>query len=153
MKKTSLSFKEVAPQLEQYSLDISKKSRIELWEGEQNIIAVDEKPAFFYYGEKLIPLLTVLQHTPLLKKITVDPGAIKFIVNGADIMRPGIVHIEEGIIKGGAVMVIDATHHKPLAVGMALFSAEEMQAMKNGKVIKNIHYVGDAIWQRSKEGA
>ena len=133
--------------MQQFTLDISKKNRIEVWEGEMKIIAVDGKPTFFYYEERLVPLLTILQHNPLLKKITVDQGAIKFIVNGADIMRPGIVDIEEGIQKNEAIMIIDAVHKKVLAVGIALFDSKEMQNLSSGKMIKNIHYVGDDVWK------
>ena len=74
-------------------------------------------------------------------------GAIRFVVNGADIMRPGIVEIEAGIKKDDFVAVVDKNNQKPLAVGIALFSSEEMKAMSSGKVIKNIHYVGDELWK------
>ena len=74
-------------------------------------------------------------------------GAVRFVVNGADVMRPGIVEIEDGISKDDLVSVIDKNNRKPLAVGIALFSAEEMKAMSTGKVIKNIHYVGDELWK------
>ena len=74
-------------------------------------------------------------------------GAVKFVVNGADVMRPGIVEIEEGIAKDEFVAVIDKNNKKPLAVGIALFSSEEMKGMNSGKVIKNIHYVGDELWK------
>ena len=89
----------------------------------------------------------MLQERNVLKKITVDMGAVKFVVNGADIMRPGIVEIEEGILKDEFVAVIDKNNQKPLAVGIALFSSEEMKSMTSGKVIKNIHYVGDELWR------
>ncbi len=74
-------------------------------------------------------------------------GAVKFVTSGADIMRPGIVHIDEGITKDDAVAIVDQTHKKPLAVGIALHSSEEMQKVSSGKVVKNIHYVGDWIWK------
>ena len=74
-------------------------------------------------------------------------GAVKFIVNGADIMRPGIVEIEAGILKDELVSIIDKNNQKTLAVGIALFSSAEMKGMSLGKVIKNIHYVGDELWK------
>ena len=73
-------------------------------------------------------------------------GAIKFVVNGADIMRPGITEIQDGIEKDKFVVVIDEKNKKPLAVGLALFNSQEMQTATSGKVIKNIHFVGDEIW-------
>src|SRR3989344_4179592 len=78
---------------------------------------------------------------------TVPSPGIRFVVNGADVMRPGIVEIEAGIAKDEFVTVIDKNNHKPLAVGIELYSSAEMQAMTSGKVIKNIHYVGDELWR------
>ena len=74
-------------------------------------------------------------------------GAVRFVVNGADIMRPGIVEIQAGIEKDDFVAVVDKNNKKPLAVGIALYSSEEMRVMASGKVIKNIHYVGDELWR------
>lgn len=100
--------------------------------------------ALFEYEEKLVPTLkVVLQNPTILPQITVDMGAVKFIVNGADVMRPGITHIPETIQKGDLVVVIDQNNKKPLVVGIALFDAADM---KEGKVIKNIHRIGDDIW-------
>ena len=44
-------------------------------------------------------------------------------------------------------MVDDQTHKKPLCVAKALFSGEELAAMKKGNVLKSLHWAGDDIWQ------
>lgn len=147
MKRTQLRSKEISKELEDYKIEINKKDQVELIEDKHKIILIDKKPAFFYYKDKPVPTLRFLQENNVLKKITVDMGAVKFVVNGADIMRPGIVEIESGIAKDDFVSVIDKNNKKSLAVGIALFNSEEMQAMKTGKVIKNIHYVGDELWK------
>ena len=147
MKRTRLRSKDLNQELEIYKVEISKKDQAELVEDKFKIILVNKKPAFFYYQEKIVPTLKYLQENIILKKITVDMGAVKFVVNGADIMRPGIIEIEAGIAKEEFIVVIDKNNHKPLAVGIALFSSEEMKGMTSGKVIKNIHYVGDELWK------
>ena len=148
MKRTQLRSKDLNKDLEAYKVEISKKDQAELVEDKYKIILVNKKPAFFYYdNDKLVPTLKYLQENDILKKITVDMGAVKFVVNGADIMRPGIVDIEAGIAKDEFIVVIDKNNHKPLAVGIALFGSEEMKGMASGKVIKNIHYVGDELWR------
>ena len=147
MKRTQLRSKDLNKELEAYKVEISKKDQAELVEDKFKIILVNKKPAFFYYQEKIVPTLKYLQENIILKKITVDMGAVKFVVNGADIMRPGIVEIEAGIAKEEFIVVIDKNNHKPLAVGIALFNSEEMKGMASGKVIKNIHYVGDELWK------
>ncbi len=148
MKRLQLRSKEIMSELEGYNLQISKKDHIELLEQEEvRVITINKDIAFFYHEDRLIPALQYLQNHSLLKKVTIDMGAVKFIVNGADVMRPGIVEMEEGITKDDAVVIIDQKNKKPLAVGIALFNTEEMRALPKGKVIKTIHYVGDGVWK------
>ena len=113
---------------------------------DNQFITKDGERLFFYQNKTPIPTLKFLLKQNILKTITVDMGAIKFVTKGADIMRPGITQIEPTIKKDEYVVIIDQTHHKPLAVGIALLNAEEMLAATSGKVIKNIHFIGDEIW-------
>jgi PUA domain protein len=61
-------------------------------------------------------------------------------------MRPGITAIDDGIRKGETILVVDQEHRKPLAVGIAQGSSEELRAMAGGKAVKNLHWVGDKLW-------
>ena len=101
---------------------------------------------FFYKDERLIPTLRLVLEDNFLKKVTVDMGAVKFVISGADVMRPGITKFDEKIQKGEIVAVVDEKNSRPLAVGEMLFSGEEAERMKTGKVVKNLHHVGDGIW-------
>ena len=78
-------------------------------------------------------------------------GAIKYVTNGADIMRPGITEIDSNIKKGDIVVIVDETHDRALAIGKALFSAAEMKARNSGKVVKNLHTIQDTVWEFEKE--
>jgi PUA-domain protein len=147
MKKVRLKAKDAQKLLEKYQVNFSKKDQVELIEDKFKIIVVNKQPAFFDYNNKWIPTLKYLQEHDLLKKITVDMGAIKFVVNGADVMRPGITDIADGIAQEDFIVIVDEQNQKPLAVGIALFSSEKMNGVSSGKVIKNIHYVGDEIWK------
>ena len=73
--------------------------------------------------------------------------AVKFIANGADVMRPGIKEFDN-FKKNQIIIIVDETHQKPLAIGEALVSSEEMKSLDSGKVIKNLHHVGDKIWNQ-----
>ena len=86
-----------------------------------------------------------------IKTITVDMGAIRFVTNGADVMRPGITQIDPSIKKNNIIRIADESHDKTLAVGKALFDADEMQDKKKGKVVKNLHTIKDSVWEFSKE--
>lgn len=114
---------------------------------DDDIIFSQKMPFYYRKNEHIIPTLHLLLKDNFIPTIAVDMGAVKFVVGGADIMRPGIVEIAE-FNKETIVAVVDEKHHKPLCVGFALFSSSEIKLMKTGKVIKNIHYVGDEIWKR-----
>lgn len=113
---------------------------------EKEVLVKDKETLFFYEDNMLIPTLKLVLKENFLPRITVDMGAVKFVTSGADIMRPGIVNIPEGLLNGDIVAVDDETHHKPLAIAKAMFNSEEMKKLEKGKVLKNLHYVGDKIW-------
>ena len=124
-----------------------KKDKVILVEENEKKFIIQDEVLFFYHESALVPSLKLLMKKNLLKQIVVDMGAVKFMVSGADVMRPGIVHIAEDIKKDEFVVIADQTHKKPLCVAQALYSGEEIQTMNKGKVLKNIHYVGDWIWK------
>ncbi len=80
------------------------------------------------------------------KIVKIDRGAIPFIIKGADLMRPGIRFIDDGINKDDIVMVVDEEHNKLLALGFSLFNSEEMKEQKTGKSIKIYHYFNDEFY-------
>jgi len=148
MKQLPLKVKELNKEIEHYGISYHKKDHAVIVEDEKyKLILVNKKPVFFYYQDKIVPTLKLLQEKEVLKTITVDMGAVKFVINGADIMRPGIVEIEDGIKENNFIMIIDVNNKKPLAVGIALLPTEEMRSATGGKVIKNIHFVGDELWR------
>ncbi len=157
MKKIRIKAKELNQLVAHYIVIFSKKDQVELWQDKEKnlkIYAVNNEPAFFHYTyesgiikkKMLLPTLKFLQKQLILKEIVVDMGAIKFVVKGADIMRPGITEIDGEIQEGEAIVIVDETHRKPISVGIAQITGERMQAETCGKVIKNIHYVGDKLW-------
>lgn len=82
--------------------------------------------------------------------VLVDMGAIKFICNGAKIMRPGIIYFSL-FLKSDIVIVKDKEHLKPIAVGLALEDSEKAKTLSRGYIINNLHYVGDKFWELYKE--
>lgn len=125
----------------------SKKDKITIIDMSHTLLVVKDFPLFFYHDGKPVPTLKLLIEQPLLKQVTVDMGAVKFVTSGADVMRPGITELDHKIRKDEFVVVVDETHKKPLAVAKALFSGEEIFKMEKGKVLASLHYVSDAIWK------
>jgi PUA-domain protein len=119
----------------------------------EELIVINEILSFWVTKERYIPCLTLLINPDInfkMKSVTVDKGAIRFVANGADIMRPGITVIDSSIQKNDIIKIQEETHGRPLAVGMAMFDAAEMKSMTKGKVIKTIHYVNDPVWEFAK---
>ena len=101
--------------------------------------------------EGYLPVLTLLLNKQVdLKKIVVDKGAIRFVTNAADVMRPGITYIDPSIKKGDIVVIVDENHDRALAIGKALLNADQMQETKAGKVVKNLHTIQDNVWEFAK---
>src|SRR6056297_3501894 len=97
----------------------------------EELYAVNDVLTFWINDEKIIPLLSYLkEHEDIdWKSVTVDKGAIRFMSKGADVMRPGIIEIDEDIEKEDIVLVKDPIHGKVLSVGEALYDAEVMERM------------------------
>ncbi|MBI4151574.1 DUF1947 domain-containing protein [Candidatus Woesearchaeota archaeon] len=152
MKRMQVRSKEINRELVRYGVEFSKKDSIEIREDSLTLLIVNGKPCFFFHDQQWVPTLHFVQHQlseqrKILKTVVVDMGAIKFLVGGADVMRPGVVKIDPEIVKDEPVVIVDQNNHKPIIVGIALFSGAEMEEAQSGKIIKNIHYVGDAIWK------
>ena len=99
--------------------------------------------------DKLYPVIHERNQEALdrLPAMIVDMGAVPHIVNGADVMRPGIKDFRGEFNEGDFVVVRDERYLRPLAVAIALMGLEECKAMRRGKVAKNIHHVNDRIWK------
>ncbi|MHA1239892.1 MAG: DUF1947 domain-containing protein [Promethearchaeota archaeon] len=131
-----------------------KKARIELIQTDagDTLYAVNNVLKLWKSKDGYIPVLTLLLNKQVdLKKIVVDKGAIRFVTNAADVMRPGITHIEPSIKKGNIVVIVDENHDRALAIGKAMFDAKEMEDKNSGKVVKNLHTIQDNVWKFEKE--
>ncbi len=130
------------------------KSRIEViyTEAGDILYAINNILKLWKSKDGYLPVLTLLLNKQVsLKTIVVDMGAIRFVTNGADVMRPGITKIDSSIKKDEIVRIADESHDKTLAVGKAMFNAQEMESIKKGKVIKNLHTIKDSVWNFAKD--
>ena len=149
MKKTlsKSDIKKLNSRVEEFGIVLGKKTQVEVVDNE--IYYVDGMLALFELDSTLLPTLKFINSNPVsVKKVVVDMGAVKFVVNGADIMRPGIVETDL-FEKNDFVVVVDEKNRKPLSICQALYGSREIDEMNNGKVLKNIHYVGDELWNTS----
>jgi PUA domain protein len=110
---------------------------------------VNSKPIMFKTNE-FLPFLGFTEFIHSAPKITVDMGAIPFVCKGANVMAPGIRHIEGEFSKGDLLVIIDEKYGKPLALGESLLDAPLFRETKSGSVIKTLHYVSDKYWNTAK---
>lgn len=100
-------------------------------------------------GYSYFPFLT---DTEILKKfpyVMVDMGAVKFMCNGANVMRPGITKYTQ-FEKDMVVCIIEESQHKFLAVGKSCVPSADLESMSKGEIVKNIHYISDKFWEAGK---
>ncbi|HUX99415.1 MAG TPA: RNA-binding protein [Candidatus Deferrimicrobium sp.] len=109
---------------------------------------IDGELSFIEKDDHIFPFLKLLLKNLIqLPKITVDMGAVPYIAKGADVMLPGIVATDQSIKKDDYIVIVDEKHNKPLAIGIVLVDKIEPSKEEKGRVIKNIHYVGDKLWE------
>lgn len=132
------------------SIELSKDSLVEvlLLDKNSKIIIVDRTPFFIYWEGKWIPHLKyLLRHgAQAFPRVAVDKGAVNPILNGADLMAPGIKAIEGSFRENDIVVVIDSETSRPIMVGRALVDSERVKNMNKGKVVENIHRLNDEFW-------
>lgn len=137
-----------------FSLELSRKAS---WEAlrldrEREVYIVDGLPMLVRVGEKIYPSIVCVERRLVnLPRVVVDMGAVPHIVNGADVMLPGVVRVDGVFDKGDVVAVVDERHGKTLAVACSLLSSQEASTLKRGRGFKTVHYVGDRLWRAMKD--
>ncbi|MEG3225147.1 MAG: RNA-binding protein [Methanobacteriales archaeon Met13] len=146
LKKKDL--KKVKEKLGVYADLLSDKAQVEMLQTDvDDLILVEGEPLIMILDGEPYPALKGALKRPLKSHyVVVDMGAVKFVAKGADVMSPGIVEADSQIMEGDVVVVVEETHRKPLSIGRALLSGDEMVENNQGKAIKTLHYVGDKIW-------
>jgi PUA domain protein len=131
---------------------IPKIKNIKVFEIEydKSIVVIDTVVGVFIKNELILPFLgktDILKEFPSIK---VDSGSIKFICNGAKILRPGIVEFGS-FKKNDIVAVKDERFEKYISVGLALEDSAVAENLQKGYVVDNLHFVGDKFWNAFKE--
>ena len=155
MKSNLLSKSTTAETLEkissQWSIELPKVKTLTIHEidDDASLITGDGVSAI-KLGETYIPFLSEIRLLEKFPKIVIDMGAVKFVCNGATVMRPGVKNYSE-FEKDQIVCVVEESRNKFLAIGRSLVSSKDMVAMTKGEVVKNLHYVSDRFWEAAKE--
>ena len=130
---------------------LGSKTGVEVNETEiAEIFIFDGRPLLARSNGVLFPTLYFEELFSVIPKIVVDMGAVPYVCKGADVMAPGVRAIKGEFKENDLLLVVEERHGKPLAVGIALFSSEDMKPLNSGKIVKTLHYVGDKLWNYLK---
>ena len=154
MKSNLLSKSDTADTLEkislQWNIDLPKVKTLTIHEIENDAnLITGEGFSAIKLGDAYIPFLSETGLLERFPKVVVDMGAVKFVCNGASVMRPGIKSYSE-FEKDSIVCVVEESRNKFLAVGRSLVSSKDMPTITKGEVVKNLHYVSDRFWEAAK---
>jgi predicted RNA-binding protein (TIGR00451 family) len=115
------------------------------------IYSVNSVPLFFSIKNDILPTLYSLWKYPEMARCILIPGPVsQFIMNGADLMLPGVAAISnlEGLKKGDVVCIKIIGNPLPLAVGYSDIDGDQITSNGNkGKCVVVVHCFGDMLWQ------
>jgi PUA domain protein len=128
-------------------LDGDTYERVDLEGTEFDLVLVDGDPDVCYVDDEPFPTVRGANRlAPERRVVVVDAGAVSFVSDGADVMRPGVVEADDAIEAGDLVLVAEETHGKVLAVGRALVEGSAMVGPE-GRVVESVHHVGDDLYE------
>ena len=154
MKSHNLSKSDISSVIDkmtlQWHIEIPKAKTLVLHEiDDETSMVTGDSISAIQIGDTYLPFLSETTLLEKFPKAIVDAGAIKFVCNGANVMRPGIKKFTE-FQKDDIICVVEEVHNKFLAVGKALVSSSEMANITKGEVVKNLHYISDKYWEAAK---
>jgi PUA domain protein len=127
--------------------DADGYERVEVADEETDLVIAGGDAVAVYLDDGPAPTVRGANASDPSKRIvTVDAGAVSFVSDGADVMRPGITGTTDDIDPGDLVLVAEEAHGKVLAVGRARVGSDEMLG-DSGKVVDSIHHVGDDLYE------
>jgi PUA-domain protein len=128
-------------------LDGDSYERVEFTDVDREVVLVDGDPLVASFdGDLFLTVRGANEYPPQNHVVTVDSGAISFVSDGANVMRPGITEATDDIEPGDLVVIVEETHSKALAIGRAEADGDDMVG-DSGKVVESLHHVGDDLYE------
>ncbi|VDN03707.1 unnamed protein product [Thelazia callipaeda] len=99
-----------------------------------------------------LPTLRLLHQYPfILPHEQVDKGAIKFVLNGSQIMCRGLTSpgakLNMSVPKDSIVALMAEGKKHALAIGLTKMSPEDIMTVNKGIGIDNLHHLNDGLWK------
>lgn len=133
-------------------LTLPKSAQAKCAEPEDGLVFVElDGLEFVQAADRFIPFVGSQATLALFPVAVVDEGAIKFLLNGADVMRPGVRKLDEWGEAGRYVVVREEKKGRAIAVGLSTVTSAQAKEMTKGPCLKNLHHVGDRYWNLHKD--
>ncbi|EGR33661.1 hypothetical protein IMG5_047070 [Ichthyophthirius multifiliis] len=114
---------------------------------------VEKFPAFFKNDkeDELFPTVRLIHMYPdFLPRMQTDSGAIKFILNGSNVMSKGLqtqgAFIDESVQNRSIVAVYAQGKEHAMGVGKCTMNAQGIREAEIGEGIIMYHIIGDQLW-------
>lgn len=120
------------------------------------LYCMNGEPVFFEHRDgPVLPTLRFVHRYPtLFTTVTVDEGAIPFILGGANIMCPGLTNdqssIPDGLEVGDAIVVMCHGKEHAIAVGNMSMSSADIVNKGKGIGITVDHALGDGLFNTER---
>ncbi|KAF8456744.1 hypothetical protein BDZ91DRAFT_745286 [Kalaharituber pfeilii] len=120
-----------------------------------SLYAVGNEVLFFQTSDDTIyPHLKLVHKFPqCFPTLQVDRGAIRFILDGAQLMCPGLTSPgaklpppEEAVPVGKVVVIAAEGKEHACMVGKTKLSSEDIKKVNKGVGVETVHYLGDGLW-------
>ncbi|KAL7718379.1 PUA domain-containing protein [Entamoeba marina] len=111
----------------------------------------NNKICFLQYKDVFVPTLWIVMAYPtIMKSVQVDDGAIKHVLDGSNIMCPGLTSaggkLPDELEENEYVVVMAENKVHPVAIGLMKMSSETIKKENKGIAIEVNQYAGDGIW-------
>ncbi|KAF7238495.1 hypothetical protein EG68_11290, partial [Paragonimus skrjabini miyazakii] len=86
----------------------------------------------------------------ILPHLQVDRGAIKHVLNGSNIMCPGLTSPGARMTQapeGSVVAIMAEGKEHALAIGITTLSTDDILSVNKGVGVENVHYLNDGLWR------
>lgn len=117
------------------------------------LYCLGETPVFFQARDgPILPCLKMVHKYPDLgwTSVTVDKGAIPFVLGGANIMCPGLTNeggkMGDGLEKGRGIVILAEGKENALAVGVMKMSVNDIRNKNKGVGVEVSHFLGDGLY-------
>lgn len=134
---------------------IPKKSQLDVLKLPDRIslYSLDGNVLFFqHFDDALMPHLKLVHQYPdCFPVLQTDRGATRFMLQGAQLMCPGLTSagakMVDGLDKGTVVAVKGEGKENACLVGVMKMSSDEVGKINKGVAVETCHYLGDHLWR------